>query len=145
MSAFSLLSCSVYQQPVIHCFCAPQCVCEHVWALCVSVYGAAWCPAPKCVVSLPCRVGGCRETPCLCMCALFTTVIHILVHPPCWSLLALSTLTHHYHHQEHLTLFIVFTQTQHNSGAIQYSVGGGVRQLELFPAETWCCNTFLKP
>lgn len=35
--------------------------CECVWSC-----RGAWCPAPKCVVSLPCRVGGCRETPYVC-------------------------------------------------------------------------------
>ncbi len=53
-------------------------MCECAWSC-----GGARCPAPKCVVSLPCRVGGCRETP---QCVFYTAVIQILVHPPCCSL-----------------------------------------------------------
>lgn len=138
MSAFSLLSSSVYQQPVIHCS-VRACLCV---GLCVSVYGAAWCPAPKCVVSLPCRVGGCRETPCVC-------AFHHCHPNSCPPTLLISLSFFHTNPQlltlETLNFLYFLTQTQHNSEAIQYSLGVAIRQLESFPTETWYCRTFVSP
>lgn len=67
-------------------------VCVCVCHVCVWKCGGAQCPAPKCVISQPCRVGGCRENPCYVR--FFTTVFQIPVHPPCFSLFFHTNLTY---------------------------------------------------
>lgn len=53
-----------------------------------------WCPAPYCVVILPCRVGGCRETPCY---AVFFHSCHPNCNPPTSLLFITSVIINHNH------------------------------------------------
>lgn len=111
MSASSLLSSSVYQQPVIHCS-SVQCVREHVLCvgLCVSVHGAAeeLGVQPLNVLSA-CHAewADVVRPPSVC----FTPLSSKFLSTHLVALLAFSTLTHHYKHKTTLYLFFFYTNS----------------------------------